>query len=44
MDKTITQQTNDLAQWTKDNIPVPVPAPTVETPTPTVARGSADDL
>ncbi len=25
MEKTITQQTSDLAQWTKDNIPVPPP-------------------
>lgn len=45
MDKTITQQTSDLAQWTKDNIPVPPPA--VETTPATAAtltNRSSDDL
>ena len=40
-------QTKDLAEWTKDNIPVPPPV--IETPpTPgipaSVTRGTADDL
>ena len=32
MDKTISQQTSDLAEWTKENIPVPPPV--IETPPP----------
>lgn len=47
MDKTISQQTSDLAEWTKDNIPVP--PPNIDTPpTPgipaSVTRDTADDL
>ena len=42
MEKTITQQTSDLAQWTKDNIVVPPPALDAATPA-SVARGSAGD-
>jgi NADH-quinone oxidoreductase subunit M len=44
MDKTITQQTSDLAEWTNDNIPVPPPA--MDTPLPGIpasTRGSSGD-
>jgi NADH-quinone oxidoreductase subunit M len=46
MDKTITQQTSDLAQWTKDNIPISPPAIDATPPAiPASTRGSsADDL
>ncbi len=47
MEKTITQQTSDLAQWTRDNIAEPPPAveaPLRGTPTSLTRQSSADDL